>query len=67
MQINMALNLRNWTTGAVQCYERGCNCEGCPTKEYITSQKCVMKYSVMELVKKFGKPTKPAEEYSLRY
>ena len=45
-----------WTVGAAECYERGCICEGCPTQ--LESCKCQMKLSVLELVRKFGKPPK---------
>lgn len=46
----------HWTRTAIECYERGCVCHKCPVQN-ILSQKCKMKVSVLELVKKFGKPS----------
>ena len=45
-----------WTKTSAQCYERGCVCEGCFYSQMET--KCVMKDSVIELLKKFGEPPK---------
>lgn len=53
LSINTA---KKWTEGSVYCYERGCNCQGCYIKDLIESMPCKMKSSVMELVRKFGKP-----------
>lgn len=47
---------QHWTEDAVNCYKRGCICKDCPILDLITSQKCQMKYAVIELVKKFGTP-----------
>lgn len=47
---------KKWTEDSVYCYERGCNCQGCYMKDLIESIPCQMKKSVMELVRKFGKP-----------
>lgn len=44
-----------WTPGAIDCYNRGCNCEGCPIKRVMESH-CWMKSSVMLLVREIGKP-----------
>ena len=57
-----------WTDGAIFCYERGCNCNGCFVADIITSQSCLMKNAVLELVRKFGKPYEDTEkiEYSER-
>ena len=46
---------RKWTSTAVFCYKRGCNCKDCPIQEII-EEECQMKYSVMMLVKNIGKP-----------
>ena len=46
---------RSWTRGAVECYERGCVCQGCLLYEQL-GKKCQMKRSVFELVRKFGAP-----------
>lgn len=53
-------SLERWSTDAVNCYKRGCICEGCPIKEIVTSlnNKCQMKASVLKLVKRYGIPTK---------
>lgn len=49
--------LKNWTKTALECYQRGCNCEGCKYKEKLeTNSKCQMKYVVLELVRIHGKP-----------
>lgn len=54
-----------WTQDAVECYKRGCNCNGCFFENYFTNsdyrypkykQKCRMKYSVLELVRIIGIP-----------
>ena len=53
-----AVAVRRWTTTAVECYKRGCNCEGCFYKDFFSgsSQKCQMKASVLELVRVIGTP-----------
>ena len=54
----------HWNRTAYECYLRGCNCWMCPTQELI-SEKCRMKYAVMELIRKYGveKMNKKYEEY----
>lgn len=47
---------RCWTQGAVECYSRGCVCEGCETFELI-GKKCQMKKAVIQLVASCGKPS----------
>lgn len=47
--------VRRWTRSAVDCYKIGCNCSRCNIP-LIMETPCKMKYSVLELVKKFGKP-----------
>lgn len=54
--IKFKLNLKRWTPAAVQCYQRGCVCKGCFYDEFFTADKCKMKSSVMELVRKLGAP-----------
>lgn len=49
-------NLLRWTRQAVECYERGCVCEGCSIKKETSIKNCKMKACVLELAKKFGKP-----------
>ena len=53
-----AVTVRRWTTTAMECYKRGCNCEGCFYTDFFgkSSQKCQMKASVLELVRVLGKP-----------
>ena len=48
----------HWTTSAIQCYMRGCVCDGCFYSDFFngSSQKCQMKASVLELVRVLGKP-----------
>lgn len=46
---------RRWSPGAIDCYNRGCNCNGCLTDQ-IMEQRCRMKYAVIELVKTLGPP-----------
>lgn len=53
--------LQRWTPSAIECYERGCICVNCPMKKFITSQKCQMKSSVIELVRLYGIPNKTAQ------
>ena len=45
-----------WTHSALDCYERGCICSGCPILNIMES-KCFMKDTVLELVRRFGVPT----------
>ena len=52
-------SIQRWTPSAVECYQRGCICEGCPIREMVKSLgKCQMKAAVLELVKIHGIPTK---------
>ncbi len=46
-----------WTHGAITCYMRLCNCEGCPISDLLKSSRCMMKYSVAALVTQVGQPT----------
>lgn len=54
---------RHWTKLAIDCYSIGCNCKKCIIPEIMTSQKCMMKYVVKELIKKHGKPEKINSKY----
>lgn len=49
------VSLRRWTPSAKDCYFRGCVCPGCPIFEIIGNQ-CRMKRTVLNLVRKLGKP-----------
>lgn len=46
--------VKQWTKTAIECYQRGCVCKGCPMSNLETP--CRMKGSVIELVRKFGAP-----------
>ena len=56
--LGRATAVRRWTQTAIECYKRGCNCEGCFYTDFFnnSSQKCQMKASVLELVRVLGKP-----------
>lgn len=47
--------VKRWTKAAIECYKIGCNCSKCYMKN-ILENKCEMKYSVIELIKKIGAP-----------
>ena len=52
-------NCKNWTPTAVECYLLGCNCSKCNIYKIYFSKnyfKCKMKETVIELVRKLGKP-----------
>ena len=53
-----AVAVRRWTATAIECYKRGCNCEGCFYNDFFSGnyQKCQMKASVLELVRVIGAP-----------
>ncbi len=48
-------SVRRWTKSSIECYNRGCRCKGCIYTKILSSP-CMMKKTVIELVKKFGKP-----------
>ncbi len=60
-----AVAVRRWTTTALECYKRGCNCEGCFYKDFFSgsSQKCQMKASVLELVRVIGAPNVELQQF----
>lgn len=47
---------KRWTPAAIECYNRGCICNGCFYNQFFTEkhQKCHMKESVLQLVKDLG-------------
>ena len=47
--------MRKWTKTAIECYTIGCDCSKCEINNLITN-KCLMKYTVLELVKTIGAP-----------
>lgn len=50
--------VRRWTVTAMDCYKRGCNCNGCFYQDFFSgsTQKCQMKAAVLELVRTLGTP-----------
>ena len=50
-----------WTESALMCYERNCRCKGCTFFKRFESQPCMMKKTVLELIKKFGIPKDKGE------
>lgn len=52
-----------WTEGSILCYNRNCNCCGCPMEKMLESSPCRMNEAVKELLRKFGTP--PNEEKAL--
>lgn len=46
---------KKWSDLQKQCYERNCNCYGCPVLEEISStRQCFVKKSLIEQIRKFG-------------
>ena len=62
--IEKAVSVRRWTQTAIDCYKRGCVCQGCFYKDFFKDsvQRCQMKSSVIELVRVLGKPNIDAQE-----
>lgn len=58
--LGRAVSVRRWTIDALDCYKRGCICEGCFFDDFFrnggTRQKCQMKAAVLELVRVVGVP-----------
>lgn len=51
------INIRRWTRSAMECYIRGCNCNGCPINELyckLNGWTCEMKAAVLATVQKLG-------------
>ncbi len=47
----------HWSKAGVECYLRSCRCEGCFYNQFENYPKCQMKASVLEMVKRLGKPS----------
>lgn len=47
---------RHWTISAKQCYLIGANCDKCKIVPNDIKKICRMKYAIILLTKKFGKP-----------
>ncbi|HIZ27859.1 MAG TPA: hypothetical protein H9673_01545 [Candidatus Adamsella sp.] len=56
--LGRAASVRRWTSTAVECYKRGCVCNGCFYNDFFrgSSQRCQMKATVLELVRVLGTP-----------
>lgn len=54
-----AMAVRRWTQSSIDCYNRGCVCNGCFYQK-VMSTPCMMKTTVLELVKLYGKPDENA-------
>lgn len=55
---NMSYIPRRWTKQAVHCYKIGCMCDKCSYKvELESTDRCLTKQAVLELVRTIGKPT----------
>lgn len=62
---NYKYKIQRWTQSAIDCYQRGCICEGCPIYELIFKNrgyKCQMKAAVIESVRIFGAPPTTEEK-----
>ncbi len=44
-----------WTLSAAECYLKGCKCSTCNLATFLET-KCLMKKTVIKLVKEFGAP-----------
>lgn len=62
-------SVRRWTKAAIDCYQRGCVCEGCYYKEFFSDspQRCLMKNTVLELVRVLGRPQNVEPKESVIY
>ena len=51
-------SVRRWTNIAIDCYSRGCVCNGCFYHTFFkdSPQRCQMKSTVLELVRVLGTP-----------
>lgn len=58
------MEIRRWTKTTIQCYERGCVCEGCFFEHFFSSvnQRCHVKEYVIESVRRLGKPESAKEK-----
>jgi hypothetical protein len=67
MKVHRSYNhkIMRWTQQAIDCFNRGCVCAGCPVYEYYfkeTGRKCRMKAAVIESVRLFGAPPNRHED-----
>ena len=54
----MVANPRHWTYTARKCYKIECMCSKCDEVPDDLKSKCKMKFAVIKLVEKYGKPKK---------
>jgi len=52
-----AFHTEHWSNAGVECYLRGCRCKDCFYQKYSNDEQCQMKASVLEMVKRLGKPS----------
>lgn len=59
---------RKWTKTACACYLRGCRCSGCYYEWFFRDSpyKCKMKYTILELIKKFGLPENLQNKFGVK-
>ena len=57
MNIYKQVKFNRWTPGSIECYNRGCVCSGCNMFIFL-GDRCQMKVSVLNLVRRFGAPGK---------
>lgn len=50
------VNAKYWSDIMIECYEKGCVCRNCAYSPYFVEDKCQVKATVLEAVRKFGKP-----------
>ena len=56
-QLGIVTGHRKWTALAIECLRRGCNCDGCVYSGAFKSiRKCMVKATVLELVRVIGLP-----------
>jgi len=57
-ELGRVASVRRWTKAAMDCYQRGCVCNGCFYSEFFSGspQRCQMKATVLELVRVLGIP-----------
>lgn len=56
----------NWTPSALDCYFRRCRCKGCPLFEILETP-CLMKYTVIQIIKKQGKPSENIQQLDINF
>lgn len=49
---------KRWTYTSRECYRIGCICSKCNEVPEDIKSKCKMKFAVIKLVEKYGRPTK---------